>query len=236
MHSRTTRSVSLACGIAWSLLAAAASAAPMVEDFQIWGAVTATGSLGGLNPAWKQWKFWLEGQGRFGNDTTTASQGMLRPGLGYALTDKASLWLGYGSIPTMEPFAAVDFNEQRIWQQFLWSETMSLGAFQSRTRFEERFINQGEAAYRFRQLFKISHPLAFAPNWSLVGWDEMFVHLSDTFRTAAGFDQNRLFGGLGYAFDKELKLEVGYMNQLIHREDNGERMDHNIAISLFLNY
>lgn len=40
------------------------------EDFQTWGSITATGSLSVLNPALKNFKYWLEGQGRFGNNSS----------------------------------------------------------------------------------------------------------------------------------------------------------------------
>ena len=68
--------------------------AKTVEDFQTWGNVTATGSLGVINPDLQKMKYWLEGQGRFGNDTSQFSQGMLRAGLGYAVAEKVSVWLG----------------------------------------------------------------------------------------------------------------------------------------------
>ena len=57
-----------------------AEAAPSLrEDFQTWTNITANGSFGLLDPRLTKYRFWLEGQGRFGNDSTTLSQGMVRP-------------------------------------------------------------------------------------------------------------------------------------------------------------
>ena len=88
---------------------------------------------------------------------------MVRPGLGYALNENVSLWLGYAYIPTMAPFTNDDFSENRIWQQFLWSDKTSLGTYSLRTRFEERFVGQPDVAYRFRQLAKLSYPRSRSP-------------------------------------------------------------------------
>jgi hypothetical protein len=158
------------------------------------------------------------------------------PGLGYALNENASLWLGYAFVPTMEPFATQDFNEHRIWQQFLWTGKTFLGAFTSRSRFEQRFMNQPDTAYRFRQMFKLSYPLSFAPDFSLVGSDELFVNVNTTGTIYSGFEQNRVFTGLGYNFDEHIKAEIGYMNQYIRRVERADRMTHILSLNLLLNY
>jgi hypothetical protein len=213
-----------------------AQADPTVEDFQTWATVTAIGSFEPIAPGLRNFRYWLEGQGRFGNDSSSLSQGMVRPGLGYALNENASLWLGYAFVPTMEPFTTQDFNEHRIWQQFLWTDKTFLGTFTSRSRFEERFINQPDTAYRFRQLFKLSYPLSFAPNFSLVGSDELFINVNTTGTVYSGFEQNRVFAGLGYNFDEHIKAEVGYMNQYIRRVERADRISHILSVNLLLNY
>ncbi len=113
------------------------------EDFQTWGNITATGSLDVFDPNLSKYRYWLEGQGRFGNDTSQVSQGMLRTGLGYAISETLTMWLGYAFIPTEEPFVREPFDEHRIWQQLLWNHTFSFGTFSSRSRLEERFMQIG---------------------------------------------------------------------------------------------
>jgi hypothetical protein len=82
------------------LLAANPAAAGTVEDFRIWGNVTAIAKLGSLDPRLDKWRWWMEGQGRFRDAGDALDQGLVRTGLGYALTDRASVWLGYAHIAT----------------------------------------------------------------------------------------------------------------------------------------
>lgn len=212
--------------------------AATIEDFQTWANITATGSFAPLGDQWKNVRWWLEGQGRFGNDASRFSQGMIRPGIGYALNDHASVWLGYAWIPTEEPFTTNPFDEHRIWQQFLWTSPTSFGTFTSRSRLEERFASSGsDVGLRYRQLFKLSYPLNFVPNFSLVVSDEVFVNLKDAnWGPISGFDQNRAFGGIGYNFTKNIKTEVGYMNQFINRFSKPDRMDHILSLNLSLTF
>ncbi|MGZ8188354.1 MAG: DUF2490 domain-containing protein [Methylosarcina sp.] len=212
--------------------------AKTAEDFQTWGNITAMGSLGIVSPELKNYKYWLEGQGRFGEDTSRFSQGMLRTGLGYALNDHTSPWLGYAFIPTEEPFATSPFDEHRIWQQLLWNKSFSFGTITSRSRFEQRFVQTGEdVGWRFRQLLKLSTPLPFAPDFSLVATDEYFVNLNRTdWNADDGFDQNRLFTGIGYNFDKHIKTEIGYMNQYIRKAPGPDRISHILSVNLYLTY
>ena len=207
----------------------------LLEDSQLWGAITSTGTL---KPAGDQWRFWLEGQGRFGNDVSTLSQGVIRPGVGYALNEHASIWLGYAYIFTDSPFARTSFDEDRIWQQFLWTQPLGAGTFTTRARLEQRFFdNVSDTGWRYRQFFKISFPIKGIPNVSAVASDEVFLNLNDMDRgPQAGLDQNRAFAGLGYAFSKTVKTEVGYLNQFIDRPTNPNRMTHALAINVFLSF
>lgn len=225
-------------GLAAALALAAPSQAQTNEDFQTWGTLTATGSLGIFTPELKNFKYWLEGQGRFGNDTSRFSQGMARTGLGYALSDKVSIWLGYAFIPTEEPFAKVPFDEHRIWQQLLWSEKIADTTFTSRSRLEQRFVQTGnDVGWRYRQLLKASYAPAAWNGFSLVASDEFFANVNNTdWRAHSGFDQNRFFVGVGYSFDSHVKTEVGYMHQYINKNKAQDLMDHILSVNFILNY
>ena len=212
--------------------------AETLEDFQTWGNITATGSLEIIDPRLKNFKYWLEGQGRFGLDTSDFSQGMLRTGLGYQLNKQSSIWLGYAWIATDEPFTSAAFDEHRIWQQYLWSDTFSFGTLTSRSRLEQRFLPTGsQVGWRFRQLLKLSVPLPFAPDFSIVASDEYFANINKTnYGADDGFDQNRVFAGLGYNLNKNIKTELGYMNQYIRRANRADLMEHILSVNLYLNY
>ena len=234
VSTRNTLNVIVLLGV---LMSGSAFAQPS-EDFQTWGNITAIGSLDFLNPKFKNFKYWLEGQGRFGLNTSTFSQGMVRAGLGYKLNEQSSIWLGYAWVTTDEPFTTTAFDEHRIWEQFLWSDKFSFGTLTSRSRLEQRFIPTGsDVGWRFRQMFKASIPMPFAPDFSFVASDEYFVNLNKTnYGADDGFDQNRAFAGIGYNFNKNIKTEVGYMNQYIRKPIGPDRMDNILSVNLYLNY
>lgn len=208
------------------------------QDFQTWGNITTILSLGKFNSDSDNIKLWLEGQGRFGQNSSQFSQGILRTGLGYYFRDNISLWLGYAWIPNNPPAPRSNFDEQRIWQQLLWTEKFSDGIFMSRTRLEQRFDDRGDdVGWRFRQFFKYQHPFSFAPKLSGVIWDEVFVVINKTdWNPDNGFDQNRVFVGLGYQFNQNIRSEVGYINQYIRNTSTTDVMNNILSVNLFLNY
>jgi hypothetical protein len=221
------------------MLSGPVAAERVAEDFQTWGNITATGNFSPTSRV----KWWLEGQGRFGANSERFSQAIIRPGVGYAVNEKTSLWLGYAWIPTSIPFAGSPFNEHRIWQQLLWSNPYSFGKITSRTRTEQRFFDiQGstDVAHRLRQLLKWSIPLpSISPNVSFVLADEIFVNFNDIDTgIQAGFDQNRFFSGIAYKFSPVVTGEIGYLNQYINRVANPipDQMQHILSVNLFLNY
>ena len=82
------------------------------------------------------------------------------------------------------------------------------------------------------------HPLEFEPRLSLITWDEVFVRVNSTPAGGqSGFDQNRFFASLGWAFNKNFLAEGGYLNQYL--DDNTHTnniMHHLIMRSLFINF
>jgi hypothetical protein len=228
-------------GLMLSGPAAASGTNPDQTDYGVWGNITATGNWGFLNkenPTLGKLKWWLEGQGRFGNHMSEFTQSLLRPGLGYQLTPTVSLWAGYAFAPTNPPYSRVSFDEQRVWQQVLYREKFDVGVFQSRSRLEQRMAPQlgTDVEVRYRQLMKLAVPLSFAPGFSFIIQDEVFVILNtgDWF-ARNGIDNNRFFTGIGYAITKELTGEIGYMNHYIWRT-GPNLMDHVLGINLLANF
>jgi len=99
-------------------------------------------------------------------------------------------------------------------------------------------VQTGEdVGWRFRQLLKLSTPLPFAADFSLVLTDEYFANINRTdWNADDGFDQNRVFAGLGYNYDKNTRTEIGYMNQYIRKAAAPDRMSHILSVNLYLNY
>ena len=196
----------LACSILVFVLLAMpdpAGARRSVEDFQNWSVLIVTGSFAPLAPQLHSFRYWMEGQGRFGNDSSRFSQGVIRPALGYALNPRTSVWLGGDWVPTTQPFALNDaFNEYRSWQQLLWSDKLPFGTVTTRGRMEQRYFdipNTKDIGYRYRHLIKLSIPLPFIhPAVSLVLADEFFVNLTHADATSIrrGFDKTAQSWGL----------------------------------------
>lgn len=241
LNRKSIFSTLLLSSLVFSGSAAAQQFADDLSDFQTWGNITTTGNFGFVNsqnPTAKKILWWLEGQGRFGDNSTQFSQALLRPGLGYQINAKTSIWAGYAWAPTDRPFVNRAVDEQRVWQQLLWRDKFSFGNVQLRTRLEERMIPQlgDDVGMRYRQLAKLSVPLSFAPGYSYIIQDEVFVALNtNDWVPRRGIDNNRFFTGLGYAFNKNVTGEIGYMNHYIIRQ-GANLMDHILSVNLLANY
>lgn len=231
----------LACGAA--MIGAAQEATADTEDTGLWLAVFANGKLPqSLNDETGSWRLWLDAALRFGDDASQFSQGILRPGVGYTLTDAWSLWAGYAYIRTEAPYASTPTNEQRIWQQAIWSGGIGRTKLSSRTRLEQRFFGTGsETGWRLREFFKLTQPLGSTNTWSMVVADEIFLNLNDATFTAnlaamAGLDRNRFFVGPGINLNGSVRAEFGYLNQYTFRHNGPDKNDHILAVNVFVNF
>ncbi len=216
------------------LLGAAPLARAVEADGQLWNAITATGRFeeGGRS------RHWLEAQARFGEDASRLGQTLLRAGVGFEATRTGSLWLGYAHIHTEPAGAARNRTEHRLWQQWLWSPRRSLAGFEllARSRLEQRrFEDFDDTGWRARQFLRLARPLDAEGHWSLVLWDELFVHLDDTdWGADRGLDQNRAFAGVARRLGPALRLEAGYLNQYTRRDGRTDALGHTFSLAFFL--
>lgn len=208
------------------------------RDFQSWFSITAIGKTHSDDKILGRLRYWLEDQERLGADSSRFSQILLRPGLGYALTENLSIWLGYAWIYTGKPNTSSPFEEDRIWQQLLWTKTNNYLTFTSRTRTEQRFLeNNPKTAYRLRQLIKFSVPFKHFNKMSFVTSDELFIHKNNFVgRNSRGFDQNRYFVGIGYKINPVINTEIGYMNQYIRRVGVPDFLANIFSLNFSLNF
>ncbi len=209
-----------------------------IEDFGAWGAVQGQGRFWRSNSGASRWQWWMEGQGRLSNDAGRLGQSIIRPGIGYSVTKQISVWLGYAWINT-SPLDKDSTDEHRIWQQLSWNNAYSWGHLSTRTRLEQRMLNNGDdTGWRFRQFFKYTHPL-FSERIYLSIWDEVFININSTdWGANSGFGQNRVFTGLGFFIDRtrHFRFEMGYLNQYIYHENRNDQMNHIISGSVFIRY
>jgi hypothetical protein len=81
---------------------------------------------------------------------------------------------------------------------------------------------------RFRYFLSLNIPLnkreITEKTIYLSAYNEIFINTEEEY-----FDRNRLYGGLGYVVNKNLKLELAYMNQFLYE---GSRDQINIVALL----
>lgn len=203
------------------------------NDFQIWNNITVMGTIK------DQIKYWAEGQARFGQDASMLSQSIVRPGIGYQLTKESSIWAGYAWIYTNQPFAPTTTHENRIWQQFLWVKNYEWIKVFSRTRLEQRFVDRvSSVGWRLRQFGRLQMPFKKAPKFFLSSMEEVFIRLNNTANNGnnSGFDQNRLFFGIGVTPTKNWLLEVGYQNHIIRILNGPNYQGNYLAMNLIGNF
>ncbi|HYG03062.1 MAG TPA: DUF2490 domain-containing protein [Chryseosolibacter sp.] len=151
---------------------------------------------------------------------------LLRTGLDFYLPSGGRFTVGYGFIETHPygEFAAPKaFPEHRIWQQYLTTQAIGKLKLTHRYRLEQRMIgnaatgkfDDGRYENRFRYMARIVIDLNKAPRpLYLALYDEILVN----FGKEVGynlFDQNRLYGALGLTLSKAIKLELGYVYQVV---------------------
>lgn len=212
------------------------STADTIQDYQTWTKILVTGSLGALSPSLEKFRYWFDAQARFANEKPALTQLLVRPGLGYAINEHASAWLGYAYFPT-DPDTYKAINEQRVWEQFLWTQKFGPGRFNWYNRLEQRFHPRGsEVGWRFRQMYGWSFPLRFAPGFSLNLSDEVFINLNTTEWVQAGFNQNRAFAGIAYHFDPRSSAEVGYALRYLRDPGANNRLDNILSLGLSFHF
>ena len=219
------------------LIAAPASLADPAHDEGLWLMIAAQGSFDEEDPEPSRLRWWFDGHARFFEDANGYGQSIVRPGMGYAIGKRSTLWAGYGWIRT-SPANGQDVDEHRIWQQWTTSIAISSANLSWRSRLEQRFVEGGDdVGWRFRQFIKVSQPIAFQSRLRLVAYDEVFIALNNAdWGARSGFDQNRLFAGLGWQFHEGRNVEVGYLNQFVQRSGQEDLMNHILSLNLLLRF
>lgn len=203
------------------------------EDGRYWFNVNATGPM-----PLENWRWYAELQPRWRQEGKHFDQVLLRPAVSYALSKQASIWMGYAYVVT-HPASKPAFEEHRFWQQFLYNFAPIHGVnIQSRTRIEQRLIEDSDdTGYKLRQMFRFTMPSGLSPQLQWVFYDEYFVNFNTTdYGATRGFDQNRAFLGVNWAFNPQTRLEVGYLNQYVNRHNNIDAENHVLSTTLMLTF
>lgn len=200
----------------------------LADDNQVWLAFSTKG------PVKEDSKIlaWFDGHTRFSDDAGRLGISIVRPGIGYKVSDNLSLWTGYAWVIS-EATGRENITDNRFWQQATYKiGEYSFGNLSGRTRFENRFFRSGDdTGFRLRQAFKWTKPLSESFYTSV--WNETFIALNDVkFAETQGYDQNRTHVGFGWKFPDSFTLEAGYLFNHIRKEASDDLENNSFALSL----
>ncbi len=162
-------------------------------------------------------KFSIHSEIQYRNHTITPNnteQLLLRTGLNYHFSDRATVTAGYAYIPSFvfdSDQNSPEVEEHRIWQQFILTNKIGRVKLEHRYRFEQRWVNQNfktRFRYRIMLFIPLNKPKIETGTLFLGLYEEIFLNTKKDF-----FDRNRLFGALGYQFNKSISLQAGMMHQ-----------------------
>jgi hypothetical protein len=127
--------------------------------------------------------------------------------------------LGYGFIHAEkylpDSYLKTGTDEHRIYQQFTTRQSFGRVFIQHRYRIEERFFpNVFQMRYRYFLSFNIpvNHNAMTEKTIYLSAYNEVFLNGQNPV-----FDQNRIYGALGYVINKNFRAEIGFMAQVLEK-------------------
>ena len=172
-----------------------------------------------------RWNWHNEVQYRNYNFAGDLEQLLLRTGIGYNLSENNNnLLLGYAYVHS-EPYVAgtddkLETDEHRIFQQFISKQTFGRVNIQHRYRVEERFLKD-DFKLRLRYFLSLNVPInkkTMEKNAIYASaYNEIFINTEQN-----QFDRNRLYGGIGYCFSKNIKVETGIMSQMLANKSRAQ--------------
>jgi len=208
--------------VALALVPAGASAA----DAELWTTLTARGSIRG--PVLGEADF----VARFSHDDGGLYEARVGGFLGYKMTDRVSLWVGYTRLNRYAD-GRVTSTEDRPREQITADLGHVLGATVSgRLRLEQRLRSGGGVGWRVRPQIRASWPIGKA-GLALFAAHESFVALNDTASgQRSGYERMRNSAGVTLPLSRQVKAELGYLNQYSFRSGRPDAVDHVGSLAL----
>lgn len=181
-------------------------------------------------------------------------QSLLRLGVDYYSKQNAQYTLGYGWIKSFQygdqPIAH-SLNEHRIWEQFVIKNKVGRVDISHRYRLEQRFIEnwvkdahavyaqdgfvfRQRVRYRFMATVPLSRKEMKDNTLFLAVYDEPFLGFGKGIGKNI-LDQNRLYGAIGWRFNKDFNIQLGYLNQYVVKTD-GIKAERNHTLQIGVTY
>ena len=175
----------------------------------------------------EKWETWTDLHLRSKDHFTKGlSQGVIRLGLSYLLNNDTKISSGYAFFNHFpaDNHKQISQPEHRGWQQIQWRQQCERLQVNHRIRVEQRFRRQviGDSIlgnnynFNWRFRYQLQTQLPIKAKW--LPMNKLTWILSDEAMLNAGkkisinfFDQNRIFTGFQYKFNKAYQLQIGYM-------------------------
>ncbi|MES2332427.1 MAG: DUF2490 domain-containing protein [Bacteroidota bacterium] len=164
----------------------------------------------------KQWSAFGEVQARSQKLIHDFNYYEYKAGVGYNFPKTASVLFAMGHYATFQPdgdFKKPFVNDEfRIWEQFVLTNNIGRVKIEHRYRIEQRFTSNAGYRNRFRYRLNVIVPLNNKEiknnTWYTSIFNEVFVTNERPY-----FEQNRIFLGAGYQFNKRFTLLAGVVNR-----------------------
>lgn len=172
-------------------------------------------------------------------------QSLMRLGLDYHVNPSLSATVGYGWIVTFpygEQPILHEFQEHRIWEQVNLKSKYGRFEIQHRYRLEQRFLenwiasngdNYTKSTNLFRQRIRYRLMIQVPLTKKELLDNTLFLNINDEpflgFGKGIGkniLDQNRFIAALGWRFNKDFNIQLGYLNQYLVKM-NGVNVERN---------
>ena len=207
----------------------------------------------------EKWGLHTEYQWRRDHFITDWQQSLLRLGVNYQLSPRALFRAGYAWIETF-PYGEIpinglgrDFTEHRIYEMVQLAHKEGIFDISHRFMLEQRWVGRySSVAVASEDEFPLLHRMRYMARFQiplngkemkdktpyLAWYDEIMIGFGSNVN-ANVFDQNRIGILLGYRFDKNVRIEAGYLNQIVQfgRLVNGQNVfQHNNGIIINANF
>jgi hypothetical protein len=196
------------------------------HEAALWLSATLDGAVNN-SAQWSDLRYQLNVQARAFEAFDGARQANFGAGLSYRLPKRLSIATAYRHFHTQTDGAG-NFHERRLHLQLgwttgaWWDSTLRL-----RTRLEHRNVEERSGtAWRLRQQLRLDIPMDSWPGTDLVLGLEPFFELRDTEWTESGYTENRTFLGITRALTPKVRIETGYLYQVVNRSNRPDFNNH----------
>lgn len=186
-----------------------------------------------------RWGFHTEAHVRQAELGAMPQQLLLRPAINFHLNPEVTFTAGYSYYYNYRYGAwpiKVESWEHQAYQQVQFTARTGKVALQHRFRMEERFIAALRAdpstesgytfdRYNYQSRFRVrlmatlplgQHAKVEPKSWFLYAYDELFLNFGDNARLDF-MNQNRISGLVGYQFNRQGNVQMGYLLQTLQR-------------------